>query len=388
MSDKHAIYLTSFPPLRYRRPLLASQALKLLGVKTKIYLGWDLVNKYKTLKAATSLSNLLPPPINWLCKDTVYDAAIYTTLPKNHAALCINMNTIGVLALKALFREKVPLIIDCQDVTIQDDGSIPFYDQRMIELADLVIFASRAIKTLAEKNHPKLLKRATYVPFGIELQQFDKHYMGADPQLFRSLYGLKENRIITYSGAAYLWGRREGQGLELLLDSVQALAKSTSSFKLIIQGAAAPSTPMWKWVEVQVRKRGLENHTILLPPMAPYEPVRMSLFKASNALVLPIGDILGTYYAEQQKLFEYMAAQRPIVMVATPARLNVLDPDSAFIARRRDPEEFALEILRALNEKEDAETKAQRARRIVEQYYDWQKLIPKYAKAVAPLIDQ
>ncbi|MEM1943688.1 MAG: glycosyltransferase [Candidatus Caldarchaeum sp.] len=62
-------------------------------------------------------------------------------------------------------------------------------------------------------------------------------------------------------------------------------------------------------------------------------------------------------------LFEYMASKRTIAMVATPARLHVLDERSAFIARRRDPDEFADIITEALENPEQAAEKAARAKK-------------------------
>ncbi|MEM4289407.1 MAG: glycosyltransferase, partial [Nitrososphaerota archaeon] len=86
------------------------------------------------------------------------------------------------------------------------------------------------------------------------------------------------------------------------------------------------------------------------------------------------------------KLFEYMAAQRPIAMVATPARLHVLDERCAFIARHRDPDEFADIITEALENPGQAAEKASRARKIVEEKYDWKILIHSYAAAIASTI--
>ncbi|MEM4173881.1 MAG: glycosyltransferase, partial [Candidatus Caldarchaeum sp.] len=90
---------------------------------------------------------------------------------------------------------------------------------------------------------------------------------------------------------------------------------------------------------------------------------------------------------EQQKLFEYMAARRPIAMVATPARLHVLNKTSAFISWRRDPDEFASTIIEAMEKPEEAVEKAVNARRIVEEKYDWKILVHSYAAAVASTID-
>ncbi len=82
-----------------------------------------------------------------------------------------------------------------------------------------------------------------------------------------------------------------------------------------------------------------------------------------------------------------MAAARPIAMVATPARLNVVSENEAYISGR-DPEDFAAKITQALADRDEALAKAQRARRLVESKYDWRVLAPLYAKAVGGVIGQ
>ncbi|MEM0443621.1 MAG: glycosyltransferase [Candidatus Caldarchaeum sp.] len=318
-----------------------------------------------------------------MSKDLIYDMATFGKIRGDDLELCINMDTIGVLPLRTKFGGKVPIVIDLQDANIQDDGTLPVYDQIMISKSDLVIFASRAIKHIAEKQHPKILKRAVYIPFGIDLALFDQYYRNADPRLFIERYALHDRCILTFTGAAYFWGRREGQGIEKLLKSFRKVTEAVEQAILVLQGVATPKTYMWEWLKVKIKQYGVESKTLLLPSTPPHDLERMSLLKASELLLLPIGDVLLTYYAEQQKLFEYMAAQRPIAMVATPARLHVLDEKSAFIARRRDPDEFAYTITEALNNPEEAAMRAARARKIVEERYDWKTLVHEYAAAVA-----
>lgn len=357
--ERQAIMITSFPPHRYRRPIFASRALKLLGLKSKLYLGWDMLNRATLFQKLVSISNNLRRPLNWLLKDMAYEASMLTQLDTREAACIINLNILGAASLKIL-KDTAPLVLDLQDVTIQDDGTLPLYDRTMLKLSDLTIFTSRAIKTLVEKNHPKTCKKTAYIPFGIDLQPFDIHYNRADPRTFIKTYSLENHRIITYTGAAYLWGNREGQGLSLLLKAFSKLVKQSEKVKLVIQGAASPNSDVGRWIQKEIRQNNLLQHVLLLPSTYPHDPLRMSMFKASDLLALPIGDILGTYYSEQQKIFEYMAASRPIAMVATPARLGILSHETAYIAHRPDTEEFASIMAKALEERDEAEPKAKK----------------------------
>jgi glycosyltransferase involved in cell wall biosynthesis len=113
----------------------------------------------------------------------------------------------------------------------------------------------------------------------------------------------------------------------------------------------------------------------------------MSMLKTADVLLLPIGDVLGTYYASQQKLFEYMAASRPLAMVATPARLSVIDDKGAYIAWNREPSDFAAVIVEASTDRDGAPARAAYARRLVELKYDWRWLVPQYAERIKQLLE-
>ena len=387
MKNNYALYVTSFPPEKYRRPIFASRALRTIGLNTKILLGWDAVRKLR-LNRVLKGTNFLPKPLNWLTRDLIYENSLFTTIPRdNNLVCCINLNILGVVSERIALRCNTPLIIDCQDVTLQDDASLPLYDREMIRMADAVIFTSKVLKALIEKQYPKILKRSTYVPFGIDLAKFDEVYKNVKAEYFLNEYSIKNKVILTYSGAAYFWGKREGQGLQLLIKAASIITKEKPEIKIILQGAASPKTFAWSWLQNEILRNNLKDKIILIPSLHPFHPLRMSLFKASKILLLPIGDILGTYYAEQQKLFEYMSTSKPIVMVATPARLSILDHSSAYIAYKKDPEEFAYQVISALEEPEEAEAKGIRARRIIEEKYDWSKLIPQYAHFISSVIE-
>jgi hypothetical protein len=62
--------------------------------------------------------------------------------------------------MRVAARDK-PLVLDMQDFTIQDDHTIPLYDEQILKASapDLVIFASESIRRLVESRYPKLLKR-------------------------------------------------------------------------------------------------------------------------------------------------------------------------------------------------------------------------------------
>ena len=382
-----ALYVTSFPTKSYRRPIMAARALNLLGIRPIIVEGWRVVEALKPARLIASISRSFPSPLNWISRDIAYELGTFKTTSSVSPSLCFNLNVVGAVGMRMAARDK-PLVLDLQDFTIQDDHTIPFYDEQMFKAStpDLVIFTSESIRKLVESRYPKLLKRTAYIPFGIDLATFDRHYIPADPKLFRSHISATDKLLMVYTGAAYLWKNREGQGIELLLRSAKLVVNEIPNALLVVQGAAKPGSRIYAWIKAWIRRLGMEGHVVLLPPMEPYAPLRMSMLKTADVLLLPIGDVLGTYYSPQQKLFEYMAASRPLAMVATPARLSVIDEKGAYIAWKREPSDFAAAIVEALTDGDEASARAAYARRLVELKHDWQWLVPQYADQIKQLM--
>ena len=383
-----ALYVTSFPTKSYRRPVMAARALNLLGIHSIIVEGWRVVEAHKPARLVASLSRFFPTPLNWISRDVAYEAGTFKVTLSLSPSLCFNLNVVGAVGMRVAARDK-PLVLDMQDFTIQDDHTIPLYDEQILKASapDLVIFASESIRRLVESRYPKLLKRTAYIPFGIDLATFDRHYTAADPRFFRAHISARDKLLMVYTGAAYLWGNREGQGIELLLHAAKLVVNEVPNALLVIQGAAKPGSRVYAWIEDWIRRLGLEGRVVLLPPMEPYAPLRMSMLKTADVLLLPIGDVLGTYYASQQKLFEYMAASRPLAMVATPARLSVIDDKGAYIAWNREPSDFAAVIVEASTDRVGAPARAAYARRLVELKYDWRWLVPQYAERIKQLLE-
>jgi len=367
---------------------MAARALNLLGIHSIIVEGWRVVEAHKPARLVASLSRFFPTPLNWISRDVAYEAGTFKVTLSLSPSLCFNLNVVGAVGMRVAARDK-PLVLDMQDFTIQDDHTIPLYDEQILKASapDLVIFASESIRRLVESRYPKLLKRTAYIPFGIDLATFDRHYTAADPRFFRAHISARDKLLMVYTGAAYLWGNREGQGIELLLHAAKLVVNEVPNALLVIQGAAKPGSRVYAWIEDWIRRLGLEGRVVLLPPMEPYAPLRMSMLKTADVLLLPIGDVLGTYYASQQKLFEYMAASRPLAMVATPARLSVIDDKGAYIAWNREPSDFAAVIVEASTDRAGAPARAAYARRLVELKYDWRWLVPQYAERIKQLLE-
>ena len=91
---------------------------------------------------------------------------------------------------------------------------------------------------------------------------------------------------------------------------------------------------------------------------------------AADVLVLPNKPMsrLSTHHTSPLKLFEYMAARRPIVASDLPSIREIVDDDSAVLVPACDPQELAGGLTRALNGGPEMAKLVAQARRKVARY--------------------
>ncbi len=172
-------------------------------------------------------------------------------------------------------------------------------------------------------------------PNGVERKMLEEKY---NVSLLRTRLGLPlEKKIVCYCGNTY-----KGRGIELLVRA----AKRMPDVEFVIVGGREWDNLFWREM---AREAGVENFR--MEGFVRQREVPTYL-RASDILVMPYSSGMtiedGTEAGEftsPLKLFEYMAAGKPIVATGVPSVLEVLRPGENSVVAPPDDDEKFLEAL-------------------------------------------
>ena len=187
---------------------------------------------------------------------------------------------------------------------------------------------------------------------GVDLERYDE--LRVDRHHARRLLGLPvEGSIIGYTGKV-VWGYRE---IEHILDAARRL-KDLSDVRFVIVGGRADHVARYR---EHVQREGLRN-VIFTGFVAPNE-VQSYQFAADVLLLYYPSGIAINRYRSPGKLFEYMAAGRPVVAVDFAVLREVVgDNDPVAVMVKEDaPEQLADAISELVNDPPRCEQLALRA---------------------------
>jgi glycosyltransferase involved in cell wall biosynthesis len=195
-------------------------------------------------------------------------------------------------------------------------------------------------------------------PDGVDLRSYEN--MPNKVEARRQLQLPLENPLIIYTGHFYNW-----KGVDTLVNSSHLLEK----FQIILVGGMEEDQ---KRVNRQIREIGVNN--VFLAGYKPPGQIPLYL-AAADVLVLPNSarTAISREYTSPLKLFEYMAAKRPIVATDLPSIREILkDGRNAVLVGPDDPGALAEGIRRVLEDTELAASIADHAHEDVKEY-TWDK---------------
>jgi glycosyltransferase involved in cell wall biosynthesis len=156
---------------------------------------------------------------------------------------------------------------------------------------------------------------------------------------------------VTYAGHLYPW-----KGVDLLLEALPHVPDLRAR---IVGGH--PGEGDLARLRAMASTLGIESRVELTGLVPPFEVRRW--LQASDVLVLPNrGTVISASYTSPLKLFEYLAAGRPIVASRLPALAEVLrDEENALLVEPDDPRALAAALARVSSDRALAVRLARRA---------------------------
>jgi glycosyltransferase involved in cell wall biosynthesis len=177
----------------------------------------------------------------------------------------------------------------------------------------------------------------------------------------RQELGIPSNKkIVMYTGHFYEW-----KGVEILLRAASRLDAETEVY--LVGGKEA---------DVQRIEQSCKELSWTNIKMVPFQPPGLipKFQRAADVLVLPniSGSEDSSFYTSPLKLFQYMAAGRPIVASDLPSLRTVLNSENSYTVRPDNPQALAQGIRDALSDHQEAARRVERAQEDVKKY-SWEK---------------
>jgi glycosyltransferase involved in cell wall biosynthesis len=198
---------------------------------------------------------------------------------------------------------------------------------------------------------------------GVDIKLFE---LSDDDRLWKKQLGFDvDKKYAMYAGQLY-----PDKGIEIILQAAKLLEKR-QDLKFVMVGGFAKDRRHW---EAYCRKQKILN--VQFTGFVANTAIPQYL-KAADCLLLPYKmdmrhKIMDINTTSPLKLFEYMAAKRPIVATGIPTVLKVLNHGhNALIAKPGDLEDFCRQLQKALDDRQSSQQLGQNASADVLKY-TWQ----------------
>lgn len=236
-------------------------------------------------------------------------------------------------------------------------------DRLILRKTDALIFLTHALQQKAHQWVP-FAKKSIVLPEGIALAPFRALEAIPVAVLREELNLPKDKTLIGYIGRFRPMGM--DKGIETLIEAAQHLPREVSIY------CVGGTQDEIVWYENHAQAAGVAGRIVFLPFQDPTRVPKFARAFDVLAYIPPANDFF-SYYTSPMKLFEYMAAQKPIVVSDLPAFREIVSEEEVWFVPAHNAEQFVQTVLRVLNEHEEViRSKTARAYEGVAQYA-WDK---------------
>lgn len=229
-----------------------------------------------------------------------------------------------------------------------------YYKKLFLKAGGLILITKNSESEFLKLGIAK--EKILVAPDGVDLEKFNLDM--AKEQAKRELKLPLDKKLVVYVGHLYNW-----KGVDDLAESSKYLPED---YLVIFVGGVRNDAQ--KFLE-----KHKNNKKIIITGQKPYNQIPVYM-KAADVLVLPnkTGSDLSVKYTSPLKLFEYMAAKRPIVSTNLPSLREVLNGNNSILVEPDNPSDLAQGIIKAVSDEELSGSITRQAFLDV-QKYSWQK---------------
>lgn len=271
--------------------------------------------------------------------------------------------------------KRAPLVVEVRDLWPALLVELGVLKNRLIiralEAIELRVYAAAALVVVVTQGFKADLVRRGVpaekihaIPNGVDLDAFHPDAPAA-PQI-RARLGSGTEALVLYAGAHGL-----SQGLMALVEAADRLRESPIHLALVGEGATKES------LAARARQLGLTN--LSMHPAVPREEMP-GLLASADICVLTLRDIPLFNTFIPSKIFEYLAAGKPVIGAVSGEAAEILCAAGAVTVPPEDPAELAKAIDGLARDPARRESMGRRARLHVEEHYDRRVLASRYAQ--------
>ncbi len=197
--------------------------------------------------------------------------------------------------------------------------------------ADAIFFVTASLKNDWIAAHPHAAHKAHLLPNAVDISAFEK--VPDDKAALREKLDLPlDKTLVGYVGRFEPLGA--DKGLHLMIDAVSSLPEEVT---LVLVGGAKNEIAHYA---DYIASKGLADRVTLVPHVASSQ---VAQFEKACDILAYVPSAGGAFFEKEtspMKLFEYMAADRPIIVSDSPAMREILDDSSALFVKPGSQAEF------------------------------------------------
>ncbi|NMB92508.1 MAG: glycosyltransferase family 4 protein, partial [Parcubacteria group bacterium] len=241
---------------------------------------------------------------------------------------------IGFTGLRIVRQRNIPVILDIRDLwpeAAESTGYIKkgfiyqLFKQRaknLYQKANCLIVNSPALKKHLVTDYAVSANKIVYISNGVDFELFSQE---VDTSFVERQYNLFDTFVVSYIGLLGF-----AQNLEVIIETAQLL-KDNKDIKFLIVGVG----PLEQKLKVQVKKLKLDN--IIFTGLIPHNEINQYI-GVSDICLIPYKNDPVFKENIPSKMFEYMAAKKPIIInLEGEASRMIQEAQAGILVKPNDP---------------------------------------------------